>query len=69
MIKSGVFDVFIADWHCADIAHQGHANGAEVAAEPDVALMGAAAQCIHLLSGLELPERDAGFTDGFQASH
>ncbi len=38
-------------------------------AEPDMALMGAAAQCIHLLYGLELPERDASFTDGFQASH
>ncbi|DBA95749.1 TPA: Calcineurin-binding protein cabin-1, variant 3 [Trebouxia sp. C0004] len=49
-----------------DIAHQCHAHGAEMATEPDVSLVGAAAQCIHLLYGLELPERDAGFTDGFQ---
>lgn len=61
--------ISVADWLCADIADQCYANGAEVAAEPDVALLGAAAQCIHLLYGLELPERDAGFTDSFQASH
>ena len=32
------------------------------------ALMGAAAQCVYLLYGLDLTERDEQWTDGFQVS-
>lgn len=34
--------------------------------EAGSALVGAAAQCIYLLYGLDLPERNEQWTDGFQ---
>ena len=49
----------------ADAAHRCQDDRA---AEADVAFMGAAAQCVYLLYGLDLPERDGTFTGEFQAS-
>ena len=50
----------------ADACKAAAANADATATEAATTLIGAAAQCVHLLYGLELPMADEGFTEGYQ---
>ena len=64
-MQQGSF-IYLVRLPCADACKAAAANADTTATGAATALIGAAAQCVHLLYGLELPAADEGFTEGYQ---
>ena len=54
-------------WLCyADVTQSSQPDLDPAASDSEVDVIGATAQCVYLLYGLEVSERNEAFTDGFQ---